>query len=408
MTYYEIKKVFVRRGSKTALLMMLAVIAAVLYFVISENGYVNENGEEEKGAAAIAKVRELKKEWAGDLTEEKIRRVIEENVRISHTPEALSEDFDQNDIAYSKKQGFMDIRNLLVYSYGSFNDYDYYLPDSLSPDAAGDFYSNRLKNLKEWLDTDAEDQFSEEEKEYLIQTYEALETPLYYDYQAGWKSLFRYAPSILMIVTLLLSFLCAGIFSGEFQQRSGAVFYSSRYGRGKAVAAKIKAGLIIITMVYWGVILLYTGLVLGILGADGANCLIQSDAAGWKSIYNITNWQEYLLVVLGGYLGCVFMLLLTMWVSAKTNSAVTAVIVPFVLIFLPSFLSGTGIPFLNKILGLLPDQLLQMNQVVKYFNLYGIGGRMVKAAPVLLIAYAGFSLLLIPLIYRTYRKKEVY
>ena len=48
MTYYEIKKVFVRRGSKTALLMMLAVIAAVLYFVISENGYVNENGEEEK------------------------------------------------------------------------------------------------------------------------------------------------------------------------------------------------------------------------------------------------------------------------------------------------------------------------------------------------------------------------
>ena len=48
MTYYEIKKVFARRGSKTALLMMLAVIAAVLYFVISENGYVNETARKKR------------------------------------------------------------------------------------------------------------------------------------------------------------------------------------------------------------------------------------------------------------------------------------------------------------------------------------------------------------------------
>ncbi len=408
MTYYEIKKIWLRKGSRIALGLMLAVLVLILYFIIGENGYVNEKGDEEIGFSAIAKVRALKKEWAGELTEAKIREVLEENVRISNTPEARSKDFQQNDMAYSQKQGFLDIRDLCVYAYGGFNNYDYYLPDSLSPDVAVDFYPNRIKNLKEWLNTEGKDQFSEKEKEYLISQYETLKTPLYYDYQAGWKSLFQYAPAVISIATLILSFLCAGIFSGEFQQKSSAVLYSSLYGRDKAVAAKIKAGIMVVTIFYWGVVLMYTGLVLGILGADGASCQIQASSEGWKSIYQITNWQEYLLIVLGGYLGCLFMLLLTMWVSAKTDSAVAAVIVPFVLLFLPSFLSGSSVVLLNKILGILPDQLLSMGQVVEYFNLYEIGGKVVNAAVILLAVYPVLTCLLIPVLYRTYRKKQVY
>ena len=287
MTYYEIKKVFSKKGSKVALIFIFIVISVVLSFIIGDNKYVNRNGDAESGISAMLKVRELKKEWSGDC------------------------------------------------DYGEFNDYNYYLADSLSPDEAVDFYSNRIKNLKNWLETDGKDQFSEKEKSYLIRAYEKMKTPLYYDYQAGWKNLFQYSPSIIMILTLVLGFLCAGIFSGEFQLKANAVFYSSYYGRNKAVWAKVKAGAIIITAIYWAVMLLYTMLVLGILGVDGANCPIQSSMSGWKSIYNITNAQEYILIVLGGYLGCLFMQSLTMLVSAKTNSSVIAVIVPFILIFLP-------------------------------------------------------------------------
>lgn len=258
MTYYEIKKVFSKKSSKIALMFMIAVLIIVSYFIMEENFFVNGNGDRETGFAAISKIREVKKQWAGDLTEEKIRLAINENLRLCQTPEALSKDFQQNDINYSQKQGFMDIRNLLSYDYGGFNNYNYYLADSLSPDVAADFYPNRIKNLKEWLNTDGKDMFSEKEKEYLLTKYEALKTPLYYDYRAGWKSLLEYAPSITMIVTLILSFLCSGIFSGEFQQKSSAVFYSSFHGRRKAISAKIKAGLIIITVVYWGTMLIYT------------------------------------------------------------------------------------------------------------------------------------------------------
>lgn len=408
MTYYEIKKVFSKKGSKVALIFIFIVISVVLSFIIGDNKYVNHNGDAESGISAMLKVRELKKEWSGELTEDVLRKIIEENVRISQTPEAKSNDFRQNDIAYSQRQGFMDIRDLLNCDYGEFNDYNYYLADSLSPDEAVDFYSNRIKTLKNWLETDGKDQFSEKEKSYLIRAYEKMKTPLYYNYQAGWKNLFQYSPSIIMILTLVLGFLCAGIFSGEFQLKANAVFYSSYYGRNKAVWAKVKAGAIIITAIYWAVMLLYTMLVLGILGVDGANCPIQSSMSGWKSIYNITNAQEYILIVLGGYLGCLFMQSLTMLVSAKTNSSVIAVIVPFILIFLPSFLSGTSLPLLNKILGLLPDQMLQMNQVVKFFNLYEIGGKVFCAVPILIISYSILLLLIVPVIYFIYRRKEVY
>lgn len=407
MTYYEIKKVFSKRGSKIALGIIGIVMAIVLYFIIGENGYLNQNGDEEIGFAAISKMKEQKKEWAGVLNEEVIRKVIEENNRISQTQEAKSNDFQQNDIAYSQKQGFMDIRNLLNYAYADFNEYDYYRADSLSPDESINFYPNRIKNLKEWLKGDGKDQFSEKEKNYLISKYEELETPFYYDYQAGWKSLFQYAPSIIMILTLVLGFLCAGIFSGEFHQKATAIFYSSYYGRNRAIWAKVKAGLILITGIYWSVIAIYSALVLGILGTDGASCQIQCSTNGWKSMYNITNIQEYLLIVLCGYLGCMFMLLLTMLVSAKTNSSVTAVIIPFGLIFLPSFLSGISLPWLNKLLGLLPDQMMQINLVVKYFNTYEIFGTIYSAVPILILLYTVLSVLLIPFIYKIYQRKEV-
>ena len=47
----------------------------------------------------------MKKEWAGELTEERLKEVIAENARIQATPEARSRDIQQNNIAYSQRQG---------------------------------------------------------------------------------------------------------------------------------------------------------------------------------------------------------------------------------------------------------------------------------------------------------------
>lgn len=407
MVRFEIKKVFSRPGGKMAALLLGILLAVTTGFAAFGVDFVNEEGVTETGIAAARKLRSAKKEWEGVLSEERIAQVIAENARINATEEYCSRDIQKQEIAYGWKQGFSDIRYLIVNAFSAFREFDYYIVDSLSPDAAGNFYQNRVLHLKEWLDTEEKDTYSQKEKEFLIGRYESLETPLYYEYADGWHRMMEFSPTIIMITMLILGFLTAGIFAGEFAQKSDAVFYSSCHGRGKAIAAKIKAGIWIVTGVYWAMLLSYTFLVLGILGADGAGSRIQSDRSGWKSFYDLTNLQEYVLVVLGGYLGCLFCLLLTMLVSAWAKSSVIAVIIPFVLLFLPSFLSVEGTSFLGDVLGLLPNRLLEMNMTLVYFNLYQIGGKVTGAAEILFPLYAVPAVLLCPLICRIYKNVEV-
>ncbi len=407
MVRYEIKKVFSKKGGKTAILALLLLLAVTCFFA-TDVVYVNEKGIEETGYAAVSKLRHEINEWEGYLDEDKLRQAIEENIRIEQTPEAQSKDWHMNNIAYSWKQGFSRIRDLLNYSFASgFREYDYYRADSLKPEDAPRFYENRIRLLKEWLEKDeTKYMFSEAEKAYLIKQYEELETPFYYDYMEGFVNLLEYSPTIIMITVLIIGYVVAGIFANEFIYKADPVFFSSYYGRNKAVAAKIKAGFNIYTIIYWIILLLYSTIVLMYLGTDGWNSPIQADMSGWKCFYNIKMWQAYLLTVSGGYVGGLFMCFLAMYVSARTRSSVLAVMAPFVLIFIPSFISNIDSPVINKILGLLPDRLLQVNEQLKYFDLYQLGGHVTGAVPILFIVYGTAALLLVPAMYIAYRKKQ--
>lgn len=406
MLGYELKKIFVKPGGKIALL-LLAVLLGVTCWFATDRGFINGQGERETGIGAVRKLRSARKEWAGELTEERLAEVIAENARINSLPGYWGDDGWATDMGYGWKQGIDDISDMINRAFGKFREYDYRIIDGLAPEDAGQFYGRRIGQLKEWLEGDDGQLFSDEEKAFLVQRFEELETPLYYDYMDGWDQLFEYAPTIIMITVLILGFLSAGIFSGEFQLKADAIFYSSRHGRDKGSMAKLGAGLVMSTGIYWTMILLYSAIVLGYLGADGAFCPVQVTGRGWKCYYNITIFQEYLLVIFGGYLGALFMLLLVMLVSAKTKTAVLAVVIPFLLQFLPSFLTSVPNPrIINKICGLLPDQLLQMNMVVGFYNLYQIGGTVTGAVPVLVTVYLLLTVILCPLVYQVYRKAE--
>ena len=90
MFKYEIKKAFSRTGGRIALLVLLLLTGITCYFSTGIS-YTNEAGDTENGYRAVRKLREAQKEWAGVLDEEKIRRVIAENIRIRTSPKALSE-----------------------------------------------------------------------------------------------------------------------------------------------------------------------------------------------------------------------------------------------------------------------------------------------------------------------------
>lgn len=224
MIRYEIKKVFSSTGNKIALLLLLLTLGIVCYFSCNIS-YVNELGEKNTGFAAVKSLRMTQKEWAGILDENKIRNVIAENKKITHSKEYLSKNTVENEIAYSRIQGIEGIHNLFNYSYAlSFQDYNYYRANDLIETDASNFYYNRITLLKKFLKEDGSNQFSKKEKTYLIHQYETLETPFYYDYIKGWSQLFEFAPTMIMITMLILCYLVAGIFSNEFSWKADAIF----------------------------------------------------------------------------------------------------------------------------------------------------------------------------------------
>lgn len=410
MVRYELKKILGTTGGKVALVLMAAVVLVTFWFAGPCVEWINEQGESETGFAAIAQLRQAKKAWAGPLDEEKLQAVIRENQRIIATPEFQSKDYHQNDIAYGWKQGIADILYMLKFSFADgFRSFDSNTANRLVPEQAKDFYPNRAKLLNEWLYDTTDDGYyrlNDAEKEYLIAQYENWETPIIYDYATGWEQALTYTTTVTMLCALILGYLMAGIFSNEFKWHSDSIFFSTPYGRNQAVWAKIKAGFLLVTVAYWASILAFSLLTLSYLGFDGWNCPIQ--IFRWKCFYNITCGQYYLLVLVGGYVGNLFTSFLVMWISAKTRSSLFAVTIPYVIVFLPSFIPEfVNTTYVGKILALLPDRLLDTGMSASYFDLLSFGKKVVGAFPVCLLLYFILSLILVPAMYRAYRHKQI-
>lgn len=415
MVWFEIKKVLGRPSGKIALFLFICVIILSFWTTVFGDEYgelvwVNEQGDAEYGFAAHQKLRKAQNEWAGELDEERLADIIRELNRIAATPEARSEDYQQRDIAFGWKLGVEPVRTLLYRTFSpGLQDFDYYLADNLSPSVAGEFYSHRVELLRSYLyeeDNTEADLLSSREKEYLISQYEKLEGPIYYDYHRGWYQVLSNLAFIMLLGTLVLGYLVSGIFSNEFKWKSDAVFFTTYHGRSKAVSAKIKAGVILVSVLYWGGVLICTLFTLCFCGFDGGNCAIQFD--WYRSFYNLTYWETYLLYVVSCYIGILFMMFLCMWVSAKTRSAVFATTIPFILIFVPNFFANSDLAYaLSDVLALLPDKMFDLVQHLKYFDVYDLGFTVVGAWPLLFVIYTVLAAVLVPVMYREFRTKQI-
>ncbi|WP_312649979.1 ABC transporter permease [Aminipila sp.] len=402
MIGFEIKKVFSKPINKAALLFLIVTLIIVSILTINNVRYVDENGDATTGITAAKHLRELKNQWAGYVKDDVLSKVIEENTAINNSKEALSDIVQEKDKAYAKKQGFSDIVDMISNAFVGFGEYDYYRADRVTTEEVGMVYENRISNLKEWLDSGKE-HFSDAEKDFLIGQYQALKTPFYYEYTDGWQALLQNISTVILILALIIGFFVAGVFSDEFQLKADSIFFSTKLGRNKAVRSKIGAGFLITTLTYIIFVFLYSMIVLLLLGTDGAGCPIQWSM--WKSFYNVTYFQAYLLIVFGGYIGTLFAMTVSMLVSAKTHSTVVAIMIPFILLCVFPFLSR--IITLPQICSLFPDQLLEVFVILKDSGLYEIGGKVMGTIAVIIPAYLVPCIVLQPILYGVYKRAEI-
>lgn len=349
MIIYEIKKIISKISGKIAIILLLLIVVGVSIFTIKSLDFVRPDGTTIYGIKASQQLRNEKDKWRGYITSDVLAEVIRRDAEIEASPEAQSKDWKENNKAYAKKQGYLDIRDIINSALSSFREYNYYKINEVGPEAVEKIYSMRNQNLEQWLISDeAKDRYTDRQKRFFINKYNELKIPLYYEDADGWRALMENFQIVIMLTMLILSFLVCRIFSGEYYFNADALFFSSLEGRRNAVKAKI----------------------------------------------------------IGGYIGTLFILIAEMLISIITKSSITSISVPFILLFLPSFFGNLN--SFQKFLGLMPDQLLQIPVAIRLFNAYEIGNADVGALPVLFVVYPILFIVMIPLIYEIYRKAEIY
>mgnify|MGYP000131593711 CR=1 FL=1 len=403
MLRYEIKKVFSKSKNRIAVIVLFVILVITSILTINKVEFVDENGNSSVGISASRDLREAKNQWAGYLTTDTLSKALEENKTINSSKEALSDDITEQNKAYAKKQGIAGIMDVIICAFSDYRDYNYYAPDHISDDEVGTIYERRISTLKNWLESGGET-FSQAEKDFMIQKYEELKTPFYYEYIDGWSALLQNISTFILMLALVIGFLASGIFSDEFQSKADSNFFLCTIWKKQGDFRKGRSRFLYYYRILSNVCSFYIRLLyIFVLGADGANCPIQLDL--WRSVYNITFLQAYLFIVVGGYIGTVFASTLAMIVSALTRSTPTAIIVPFIVL--------CAFPFLSRIITLpglcsfFPDQLLEVYLDIKEAGLITLGNKVTTIATVIVPVYAVICLAFQPILYRVYKMVEI-
>jgi len=195
-------------------------------------------------------------------------------------------------------------------------------------------------------------------------------------YCDGWDKMLSSMGSVLSIlVCLLVVITLSPVFSEEYSCHTDSVIYAARYGKTKLVTAKIIASLETVAGMYILFLLLHVVLYIGIYGVQGWNVSIQSSLHYASSAYPLTFLQIFLISVVLNLLGIAAMTIITLFISAKLNSPVTALIASCAVCFFPVLFDFTeSVPLLQKLQEVCPIFMLHMNGVFADVKTYmGIG-----------------------------------
>lgn len=415
MVWFEIKKVLLRPSCQIALILLLLLSGRFCIRVMwgTESAYwLNENDQEETGVAAMQQLRASQKEWSGVLDQELLEKVLYELKQSQREGDFHPED---PNYAFRHNQGLDHIRMLINNAFKTEYDWkysDYYLAENVDASQLPTFYQNRVTQLKNWLydeNSEAYTWFSDSEKQYLMHTYESIKTPFEVDYTTGWDMAYRVSHYIILYGSILSVFLVSGIFANEFRWRADSVYFSTEQGRKRGTCAKIAAGFLITSFVYWGLLLTINLLTLFYMGFDGGNCPIQISNGYWKSIYNITLAQRTVFSLIDGYLLWMFLSSLVMFVSAASRSVSLAVTIPSLMMLGTDFLDRNGyVNSASKIVLLFPHNMANVEYASRSIALYSFFGKITPAITVQRVMYPCIAIILTIMCYFTFRRKQIH
>lgn len=391
---YELKKLFAKPASRILLAVMalLAVLASV--FAVGGMTYVDESGNEHSGIEAARLITAEKNTWKGDLEPQVLEKAVSQVQKNQIRNEENKGDREGALSPFSLSCS--DIKFLIN---GMLSGDGEYNPDAvmaLSPEEAGKLYQIREANISKLIQQEE----NSHKRDFLERKYKEIQTPFYYEGADSWKTLFLYTRIYILAVVALVGFFGAGIFADEFRLKADTIFFSSRNGRKKAVKNKIRAGLLMAAIVYWGGMLLLTFLSLAAMGTSGADTPIQIENA--YNLYDVTYGKAYGMILVGGFVASLLSAAMAMLTAAKSRSYVLAAAVPLLIFCVLPFI-GLASGF-DTLFSLTPDQLANLNVCIGLSLIYEIKGIVFRQIPFIIAFYGILSFAALPLVYRVYSR----
>lgn len=406
---FELKKLFTKKMNIIVLIVCLFLIT--ILFSLSGIDFLasDELGNNYKGQEAIDLRKEQIAQINGTLTNERITQEINDLQKLKENPDNLVvNSYGEEDFSKKVYNEYLDNRlNLLTNINKVYAGYSSsYINEILNVDLENieDFYTLRQNVIKENLNQDYSGKtYTDQEKEYWIEKSSNVETPFEYDFYYGWSNIFNSYQ--MMIVTVIAVCIClSSIFSGEYQSGADNIILTSKYGKSKAITAKIIASVVFASIVFVVYLLCAVGSILLMFGTDGWDLPIQ--IMNILSTYSLTFLEAFLYNVGISYAILLGMVGLTLFLSSKLKGSIAVFIIDIAIVMIPSFFSITS-PFglWNKTLLLMP-----YNSIFNNFSRmvsYQFGNLVVDLPLMTIFIYLVVMLITFILAGRIFRKHQV-
>lgn len=423
---YEFKKIFGRKISIIAILLLMALSVLTPFISTIGMSYTTSydattdrtNGV--KNLTAVSHLRKAYHAQSGDLTTERFAQIIEKNRTLKSDPNNVnsieSVDTDDNvtthsylkNALYLQVQDNMEIENQLRIAFSPNGGYDYGILDKLTTEDASKFYQKRTNLLTAKLNEEnLAGNYTQKEKDILLEMNAKIETPFYYDYSAGWTTLIT---NVVGGFTVIITFVCliclAPLFAGEYQTGADSILLTTKKGREKLAKTKVQTGFLFTTTIYFMFMAIEFIVTMLLYGGYGFNCPIQLEK--FFSVYNFNMLETYLMCVLLGYFATLSIVAIVMMISARYKTAFTTIIVGLAIFVFPLFIPEIATSrLINYLVALFPIRIMNSGITADPFLLFNFFGNYIQPIPVYIVLLLACIIICIPFAISGYKKHQV-
>ena len=406
MIKYEWKKIWKSRLAQLSIIGCGLFLVFCVWSSIMQISATNENGENFSGMSAVEVMKDTQKNI--ELTQKNVDEIVRQYLKYTSDPNTNSESETHQYLSEEVYRTFYlpnrDLLSLITNVYrepGSGSS----MKEVLEENVGKDFREAQIKRDNTYIDLKKEQgRLTSSEANYWKEKTGNLQE-YQYGYHKGWSMIL----DTLTWPVLIMMIICIGIapiFAGEYQSKCDSLILCMKYGKSKLIFAKIVSGWLYATCVYWGITLIYSSVYMIFLGTQGADLPIQLKYPAMSVGYNLTMGEAVVIALLLGYFFALGIMGITLFMSALLKNTYAVIIVAFLLIIIPTFLSpDTGGYTWSHVLSLLPPKIADFS--FQSYTAYSIGNIVLSWPVMAILINAIVAVICSVLGYIVFRKHQV-